>query len=74
MEWIKCSDRMPEHYVPVLIVYIECDGTLMVYSGMLDSEDEDDLFWHMWGYANHENKIIELNKITHWMPLPELPK
>lgn len=74
MEWIKCSDKMPEHFDPVLVVYDECDGTRMIYTGMLDNEDENDHHWWIWGYANHETAIIELKSIKHWMLLPEKPK
>lgn len=74
MEWIKCGERMPKGYDPVLVVYGECDGNKMVYTFIFDDEDDRYLHWIMFGYVNRETKQINLIDITHWMPLPTAPK
>ena len=60
-DWVKCSERLPEINVRVLVYDI--DG---VHGGKLidiDYRDDDD-FWHEGGlYCT----------ITHWMTLPEFP-
>jgi hypothetical protein len=57
--WISTKERLPEDRVEVL-VYDEDDGILIAshYKDYWEGADE---------YANY-------NKVTHWMPLPELPK
>lgn len=76
MDWIKCSERMPEKDGEYLVVN---DGRFEIaeYS---ESAKEDGYF--PFGYEELEfddfgNKLIdwtELRKITHWMPLPDPPK
>ena len=60
MEWIKCSDRMPETYVNVLLTDEHDD----VCIGQM--EYEDDVYFYVVGSVNRY-------KATHWMPLPEPP-
>jgi ATP:corrinoid adenosyltransferase len=57
--WISAKERLPEDRVEVL-VYDEDDGILIAshYEDYWEGADE---------YANY-------NKVTHWMPMPAIPK
>jgi hypothetical protein len=61
-EWIKCSEKMPNDPAWVL-VYADGAINCMAYAGGQ---------WKDWIRAQSHN--IPINKITHWMPLPESPK
>ena len=58
-EWIKCSDRLPDDGVWVLIYQ---EGYVF---DMASYSERNDLF---------ENGYEWLEGVTHWMPLPEPPK
>ncbi len=65
--WIKCSDRLPEKYVCVLIYNIVDEN---YYLASLENGYWDDtLRWQYFieGYC-------EVEKVSYWMPIPELPK
>lgn len=57
--WIKCSDKLPE----------ERDGFFVVTNGYK-------LFIATYGEGrwSYEDEGWILDDVTHWMPLPELPK
>lgn len=56
--WIKCSDRLPD---------LDDDGCS---EGVLALNSDGDIVFS-W-VINHDWEFGE--DITHWMPLPELPK
>ena len=56
-DWVKCSDRMPELGVPVLVIG---DSTAWVDKAY-DSDD---------GVSFYEDNY---GRVTHWMPLPAPP-
>ena len=69
MGWISVKDRLPEKYgrylalTPSRLKGKEYDEWLIYYlpqSGFYDTDPE-------WG-------DIEMDDVTHWMPLPEAPK
>ena len=62
-KWIKCSERMPDKFVDVLVT----DG-IYVEVMWLDC----DWYWDSW----IESWVVEVDRknITHWMPLPEPPE
>lgn len=62
MNWIKCSEKMPEIGVSVLAVWNRGVQVLFVHSmtGMWDDGD----YW----------SCIGLDEVTHWMPLPQPPE
>lgn len=79
-EWISVEDRLPEEPGSYLTVsqafkYMSCD--VCKFSKCLESVDKYDFHGEKepgfytydgeWGYYQMDN-------VTHWMPLPELPK
>ncbi len=64
MEWIKCSDRLPELYEAVLFWDNYYKG---IHVGSYGEGDDEDFIW-----AGEEG-IYDLDDISHWMPLPEPP-
>lgn len=65
-EWIKCSERMPENGKTVLVVIKE-DG----YTDICVGETFGECNWMISGEFWYEKSDPA---ITHWMPLPEIPK
>lgn len=63
MEWIKCSDRMPERFKDVLVVTHRPTEILLA---CLDNSNE-------FVYDRDSDGEPETCHVTHWMPLPELP-
>lgn len=70
MRWIPVSERLPVPHVPVLTCrqsfdakppYIKIDTIILPHGDRSETAWLDDL--HTW-------KTV----VTHWMPLPELPK
>ena len=57
--WIKCSERMPEKYVDVLV----CDSKLNVF-----------ISHQRYGYWRDLRVGESRFEVTHWMPLPEPPQ
>ena len=65
MNWIKCSERLPEK-----------NGNYLVY---LDYEEVYVLPFSSrhsaWNSRDHEDPPLhQIDGVTHWMPLPEGPK
>lgn len=68
-KWINVNDRLPEEYVNVLL-YVPNDTPTVGYLG------KDREFYAMYNnlYDYEEYVKIKWVEVTHWMPLPELPK
>ena len=68
MEWIKCSERLPEHLDKVLVVYEHSDNILMA--------NYQDGIYHDKGFFVYyaDGRKMTHSPITHWMPLPNPPK
>ena len=64
-KWISCKEQLPEVGQPVLIYYPYWTG-LEVQTARLDY---DKLTFDICGEFN-----ADVNKVTHWQPLPEPPK
>jgi len=58
MEWIKCSERLPEQGEPVLIFTTDMNQ-FMAWLG-------HDRWWY-------EHQTWFLIEVSHWMPLPPNP-
>ena len=69
-KWVPVTERLPEEDVPVLACYVGYRSHLL-RPDLLACRYEDE--WCHWDGepCSHEKcKVI----ITHWMPLPELPR
>lgn len=61
MSWIKCSERMPDDGIDVLLWYGEGIANIGNWSGG---------YWYTrWGYWEDGDPP----DVTHWQPLPEPP-
>lgn len=67
MEWVKCSERMPNKGEPVLI-RISCNSHFNIESG---SYKGDGLWLGCW--CDTYGKKGSAYQVAHWMPLPEPP-
>ena len=72
MEWISVKDRLPDNHRAVLIV---CEGTTIGGATPIAIGSFGGGFWSI---ADGDGTMY-LTKyrhciVTHWMPLPELPK
>jgi len=68
-EWIKCSDRLPEididnWYSKICLV---TDGKDIGLASRYKEDEYDD-----WSSSYYIGTDVDINKITHWMPLPKL--
>ncbi len=70
MDWIRCSDRLPEECVDVL-VYRKHNNPISAFL-IIDVEGEH-LEWRVNDWDESE-QALSLSFVTHWMPLPEPPK
>ncbi len=71
-DWIKCSERMPPGNVEVLVVEVAktFNGTFTAIS--IAQWDTDGTYGD--DYSWRDREACSLATVTHWMPLPELPK
>lgn len=60
-EWIKCSERLPEKYVNVLV------------ANRRGKQYDIDKAWWNGMYFDRCGKKPYWN-VTHWMPLPDAPE
>ncbi len=68
MEWIECSDRLPDHLQSVKFkvnLPFECEGFFE------KNEEGGYQFFHK--SIVSEKKIYSIYGVTHWMPLSEPP-
>lgn len=80
MDWIKCSERMPDKYMFVL-VFADNKGTCEPKPYCIARWEVD-----IWGFVNADpletsygawvdiEYPINSNNVTHWMPLPKPPE
>lgn len=64
-EWISVKDRLPEHDETILIWHTTFG--IMIDTFDLDSYTEN-------GGNGSGLQGVNINDVTHWMPLPEPPK
>lgn len=62
-KWIKCSDELPKDGK----LHLVTDGKGWAFAWL----DKDFLMGYAWMDKNMRHQI---KNITHWMPLPPLPK
>lgn len=67
--WISVEERLPEDDTGVLIAYKDIFGEPAIGQAIIRS------FGWCWFEGCVEDSVVEVRvEITHWMPLPELPK
>jgi len=64
MEWIKCSERMPENGQPVIVV---CAVGNTVQNNVYDWDGKT------WSDFRNDYGEYEQHVFTHWMPMPKPP-
>lgn len=67
MEWIKVTDRLPENEDTVLVVSHIGEKALIELGRYLNCME-----FHGWDAI--DSFLERPCNVTHWMPLPELPK
>ena len=65
MEWISVKDRLPERGTEVLVT----DGLHTMVTWCEDTINGVKWVDNYYTYVN-----VRFREVTHWMPLPELPK
>lgn len=73
MNWINIKDQKPE----IEKAYLITDGKIIITAFLCwISDNVDDYTWIPAGGSGYdwEWDEIDIENITHWMPLPELPK
>lgn len=70
-EWISVEDDMPIYGDPVLIVG---NGVTQHVTYMRDGADDEPDWFEPYFFDHDDDFKVDLNKVTHWMPLPEPPK
>ena len=73
--WIKVYDRLPKHMEDVLFYVCSYDHEFVSspYIGYFDAEELSFYFRLYIPNLDSEWHKIE-NRVTHWMPLPKMPK
>jgi len=71
--WIKCSERMPEPEIPVLIMN---NGDMRIGEIRWDYPTHEETYqaFRYWDDPFDDGQIWDCCDITHWMPLPAAPK
>ena len=83
-EWISVKDKLPEENGKYLCVVVHRGGNVAiqsqcVYEFIANAEDDSDLFYKgvtgpVWAYYDVMMGMCATARVTHWMPLPELPE
>ena len=71
MNWIKCSDRLPEESKNYLVGRFNYVDQLILEIMRWDCKKQSWWTVNPEEYRDHE---VEMNYVTHWRELPELPK
>ena len=70
-EWISVNDRLPDACgFPCLLCGENSFGQIRVFEGFTGYMERGKFEW----YSNRKDIDIDVWTITHWMPLPDLPK
>lgn len=77
-EWIKCNERLPKVGMPVLYFQTWPEDTM--FNCRADPLKSTHIgigglkFERTWVKYEHQYNDCLLKHVTHWMPLPEVPK
>lgn len=63
-KWVSVKDQLPEKEIDILIC---CDGK--VKFGIYSEDVYGDKF-----YTTNFEQFLNVENVTHWMPLPEQPE
>ena len=66
IEWIDAKEKLPE--IGVFCLASSKERKIGVFVGYL----EDDEVWKF--YIGTEGRTVDIDTVSHWMPLPEPPK
>jgi hypothetical protein len=82
-EWISVKDKLPNHHNIILVYYKKGIGV----TNFVDSIKMNETLWrngygdeavdikkNPYFFVSQEVRQHTFNDITHWMPLPEMPK
>lgn len=69
MKWISVKDKIPPAFEPIIAVHRWGHGELQSMFGQCD----DDSFFFYWKDGRNY-KILYIENLTHWMPMPKPPK
>ena len=67
--WIPVTERLPEHDNNVLVIVTDRFSNIKLEHAYLLANYEHDCGWILEMFPEIENPGV-----THWMPLPDLPK
>lgn len=77
-EWIKCTERVPEHEQAVLITVkagTELAGSILCEDEVMDAyffnDPEVDEGWYPYFEPWRDGNVKLIQEVTAWMPLPE---
>jgi hypothetical protein len=80
MKWISVEDRLPEFGKKVLVLIDRTyhinptDEDLIEVATLFGEECEAGRVWREYGWYNYDLHQSFIEDVTHWMPLPEVPK
>lgn len=74
MNWHSIKDKLPKAGSHVLICGGEFSSVTLGYLWRDKYPDDDDDFVPLFEEVNNEDWTCGPKSITHWMPLPEMPK
>ncbi|WP_391529844.1 DUF551 domain-containing protein [Photorhabdus akhurstii] len=77
MNWIKCSDSLPEIDTPVLAGYFGYKGKFFLgcYARTISDYETNEWCWSLCeDFGEGDWTEDDYYSITHWMPLPQPPE
>ena len=70
MKWIDIKDKLPKDCENVLVYMPILDSCTVAY--LIYSPEKQPIHYAIVDFDEYEQSI-DLNDISHWMPLPKLP-
>ncbi len=72
-EWIKTKDKLPPDETPVLIVI---NGEVHIGELRWEHPSWEETFesFRYWDNPNDDGQMWDWHDVTHWMPIPDVPK
>ena len=75
-KWISVKDKLPKINNKYLCVLNNCAISICSFAHNLKKVDKYDFNTNKSGWYDYDSEwgYYEVSNVTHWMPLPELPK